>query len=76
MASTGRTTGQPLFESDCMKNVLLILTFLSGLAYVGCGPDGNTVVAPSDNALTAEEAKTQAEDDQMREEYESGGDRQ
>ncbi|MAI78090.1 MAG: hypothetical protein CL917_04050 [Deltaproteobacteria bacterium] len=59
-----------------MKNVLLILTFLSSLVLVGCGAEGNTVVAPSDNELTAEEAKGQEEDDQMREEYESGGDRE
>ncbi|MCP4943339.1 MAG: hypothetical protein GY924_15380 [Planctomycetaceae bacterium] len=59
-----------------MKNLLLTLTILSCFFCIGCGPQGNTVVAPTDNELTAEEAKGQEEDDQMREEYESGGDRE
>ncbi len=59
-----------------MKNLLLTLTVLSCLFFTGCGPQGNTVVAPTDTELTAEEAKAQEEDDQMREAYESGGDRE
>jgi|AOAMet1_18_M0_10_1038524.scaffolds.fasta_scaffold135553_1 predicted small lipoprotein YifL len=58
-----------------MKKRLLTLTILSCLFFTGCGPQGNTVVAPTDNELTAEEAKGQEEDNQMREDYESGGDR-
>ena len=59
-----------------MKNLLLILTLLSSLLWVGCAPEGNTVVTPSDYELTEEEAKAQEEDEQMREEYEAGGDRE
>ncbi len=59
-----------------MKKLLLTLTILSCFFCTGCGPQGNTVVAPTDNELTAEEAKGQEEDDQMREDYESGGDRE
>lgn len=63
-------------DGDCMKKLLITFTVLSCLACTGCGPEGNTVVAPSENELTAEEAKIQEEDDQMREDYESGGDRE
>lgn len=59
-----------------MKNVLIICSLLSCLYFTGCGPKGNSVVVPSDNELTAEEIKAQEEDDQMREDYESGGDRE
>ena len=65
-----------LSRRDCMKNLLLIVTLLFSLVCVGCGPKGNTVVTPSDTELTAEEAQAQEEDDQKREEYESGGDRE
>ena len=47
-----------------MKKLLLTLTILSCFFCTGCGPQGNTVVAPTDNELTAEEAKAQEEDDE------------
>jgi hypothetical protein len=59
-----------------MKYLILSLAAFSCLVWTGCGPQGNTVVAPTDNELTAEETQAQEEDDQMREEYESGGDRE
>lgn len=57
-----------------MKKLILSITIASCLVGTGCGPQGNTVVEPSNNELTAEEAQAQEEDDQMREAYESGGD--
>ena len=59
-----------------MKKLILSITVAACLAWPGCGPQGNTVVEPSNNELTAEEAQAQEEDDQMREAYESGGDQE
>jgi predicted small lipoprotein YifL len=59
-----------------MKKLILSITAVSCLVWTGCGPQGNTVVEPSNNEPTAEETQAQEEDDQMREAYESGGDQE
>ena len=59
-----------------MKTLLLSGAALCCFALTGCGNQGNTVVAPTDNELTEEERQSQEQDDEMREDYESGGDRE
>ena len=59
-----------------MKKLILSFAIVSCLVWTGCGPQDNTVVEPSNNELTAEEAQAQEEEDQMREAYESGGDQE
>ena len=46
-----------------MKIFHLVLVALFCLMSIGCGPKENSVVAPSDTELTAEEAQAEEEED-------------